>query len=90
MNNLGVPLFPNGEGEKAKPLLEKVVEIRKERLGVFHPDYALSFTIKRVGMLTAESSIVPKRLYANAIEIFRNGLGESHPHYATSILAFAL
>ena len=42
LNNLGNLYYKMGEYEKAEPLFQQALDIRKEVLGENHPDYAAS------------------------------------------------
>ena len=74
-----------GQHEKAKPLLLKVVELRKLTVGERHPDYAQSLNNLGFVYATLGQYKEAEQNYSKAAELYKLLQGETNPDYATSL-----
>ncbi|RME51490.1 MAG: CHAT domain-containing protein, partial [Deltaproteobacteria bacterium] len=82
LNNLGVLAKVVGDYDRARPLYERALAIREERLGPRHPRVA--DTLNNLGLLLFEQGLYDDALplYRRALSIFEEQLGPEHPRVA--------
>ena len=90
INNLGDLYVAMGIYEKAEPLYLEAIKIRKELLGVKHPDYATSLDNLGVLYTTTGDYNKAEPLHVEALNIRKDCLGEIHPDYASSLNNLAI
>ncbi|KUJ11839.1 uncharacterized protein LY89DRAFT_757405 [Mollisia scopiformis] len=90
MNNLAATLWNQGRWDDAEKLEVQVIETRKTKLGVDHPDTLMSmnnlaFTWKGSGKGTKAV-----RLIEECVRIRKRVLRIGHPHYISSYKALKI
>ena len=90
INNLGDLYVAMGKYEKAEPLYLEASMIRKELLGVKHPDYATSLDNLGVLYTTTGDYNKAEPSHIEALNIRKDCLGEKHPDYASSLNNLAI
>lgn len=90
LNNLGELYRQGGHYEKAIPLFEEFIKIKKSISGEKDPAY--SALVNKVAVLYYELKQYEKaeELYTTATELRKQNLGENHPDYLTSLSNLAL
>ena len=85
LNNLAFLYDMQGLFPKAEPFYREALTIRKEVLGVKHPDYAIS--LNNLAALYESQGLFAKAepLYMEALAIYKEVLGVKHPDYAASL-----
>jgi CHAT domain-containing protein/Tfp pilus assembly protein PilF len=85
LNNLAILYYQMGQYDKALPLYEQALAIRKKVLGEEHRGYANS--LNNLAILYYQMGQYDKALplYEQALAIRKKVLGEEHPSYAFSL-----
>ncbi len=85
LNNLALLYESMGQYDRALPLYEDALEIRKSELGDRHPDTAAS--LNNLALLYYSMGQYDRALplYEDALEICKSELGDRHPSTATSL-----
>jgi tetratricopeptide (TPR) repeat protein len=85
LTNLADILTSKRDRVAAKPLYERALKLREQRLGPGHPAVACSLdAMARLSFLAGESEEA-ERLERRALEIFEQSLGLDHPSVADSL-----
>jgi len=84
MHEQGQTLNAQGKYDRAQPLLEKALEIRRRLLTDDHPEIAQSYTQLAFYLEHRGKSAEAESLFRKALTIQLKTLGEEHPETATS------
>jgi tetratricopeptide (TPR) repeat protein len=90
MNNLAMSYSKNGQRDKALPLLEQTLQLRKARLGDDHPDTLQS--MNNLALTYNENGQTAKAmpLLEETFQLRKSKLGADHPDTLTSMSNLAL
>src|SRR5262249_11109521 len=83
--NLGTVYLTHGESDKALPLYEKALQIRRRILGDEHPDVALNLVSVGMAHHTHDEIKPAIEYYQRAIAILERTLGSEHPNLGTAL-----
>lgn len=85
-SNYGLFLMNSmGRFEEAEPLLKDALEIRKEKLGTKHEDYATSINSLATLYRNQKKFRQAEKLYFEAIEIKKETVGNNNSNYTVSL-----
>ena len=84
LNQQANQLYQAGKYEEAIPLVEQILQIRRQVLGEEHPDVATSLNTLAVLYQNQGRYAEAEPLYQQALEMRKRTLGEEHPSVADS------
>ena len=79
LNNLGLMYQRQGALDKARPLLERSLAIREQKVGPDHIDVARVLNNLAIVHQEKAELDIAERLYTRALAIYEKTLGPNHP-----------